>query len=365
MSEPVPGPSGAPAAEDRATWGRGHALVPMVATIAGIYVCYRLTAPFLPALAWALMLAVLVAPLQRWTEARLKRPGLAATLCVVVTALIVVGPALLVAARLIEEAANGALALKAAFESGTWRQAIEGHPVIAPVARLIERQLDLPGTAGNLASWLTNTSASLVRGSVVELIGVLVTFYLLFYFLRDRSAALAALRDLSPLSEPEMDRLFSRVVDIVHATIYGTVAVAAVQGVLSGLMFWWLDLPSPLLWGVVMGLLAVVPVFGAFVVWIPTAIFLALEGNWTKALILTAWGAVVVGGIDNLLYPMLVGNRMKLHTVPAFVAVVGGLIVFGPSGLILGPLAITITASLLEIWRARSPNRGSVGAYWI
>jgi predicted PurR-regulated permease PerM len=139
----------------------------------------------------------------------------------------------------------------------------------------------------------------------------------------------------------------------VQATLYGTVAVAAVQGTLGGLIFWWLGLPTPLLWGLVMGLLAIIPVLGAFVIWVPAAIFLALDGSWGKALILTGWGAVVIGGIDNLLYPMLVGDRLRLHTIPAFVAIVGGLILFGPSGLLLGPLAVTATVFFLELWQVR------------
>ena len=163
-----------------------------------------------------------------------------------------------------------------------------------------------------------------------------------------------SLRALSPLSHADMSRLFSEVADTVHATVYGTLSVAVVQGALGGLMFWWLGLPEPLLWGVVMGLLAVVPVLGAFVIWVPVAIFLALQGNIGDALLLAAWGAVVVGGIDNLLYPMLVGTRLKMHTLVAFVAIVGGLIVFGPSGLILGPVVFTVTRLLLEIWKRPS-----------
>ncbi len=169
--------------------------------------------------------------------------------------------------------------------------------------------------------------------------------------------AFASLLNLSPLSESEMRDIAVRAADTIHATFYGTIVCAAVQGTLGGLMFWWLGLPAPLLWGIIMGLLAVVPLFGAFVVWIPAAALLALDGDWGKALLLTAWGSVVVGGIDNVLYPMLVGNRLRLHTVPAFVAVVGGLVVFGASGVILGPLAVTITLSLLEIWRLRTSRR--------
>ncbi len=103
-----------------------------------------------------------------------------------------------------------------------------------------------------------------------------------------------------------------------------------------------------------MALLAVVPVLGAFVVWIPAALFLASEGSWGKALILTLWGMIVVGTVDNLLRPILVGQRLRLHTVLVFISVVGGIIVFGPAGLILGPVVFTITAELLQIWRNRT-----------
>jgi predicted PurR-regulated permease PerM len=98
-----------------------------------------------------------------------------------------------------------------------------------------------------------------VTGSVLGLLSLLVTFYLLFYFLRDRKMALNWLREMSPLSSAETNRLFARIVDTIEATVYGTVTVAVVQGALGGLIFWWLDL-------MVMGVLAIVPVLGAFVV---------------------------------------------------------------------------------------------------
>jgi predicted PurR-regulated permease PerM len=110
------------------------------------------------------------------------------------------------------------------------------------------------------------------------------------------------------------------------------------------------------LWGVAMGLFAVVPVLGAFVIWVPAALFLALSGSWGKALILTVWGGVIVSLIDNLLYPVLVGKRLRLHTVPVFVALVGGLTLFGAAGLILGPVVLAITVALVDIWRRRTAN---------
>ena len=344
-------------AESASDWGSPihvHALVLMAATGVGIYFCYWMTEPFFPVLAWALALAVLFAPLHRWLESRLRRGNLAATLSVLAVVVIVVVPATFVVDRVVGEAARGAETIRASVESGDWRRAFEAHPKIAPVGQWIEQQFDLPGLVKTAASWLTNTATSFVRGSIVQLVGIVLTFYILFYFLRDRGMALDSLRSFSPLSKADMNRLFGEVFDTVRATVYGTLAVAAVQGTLGGLMFWWLGLPAPLLWGLVMGLLAVVPVLGAFIIWIPAAVFLALDGSVWKALLLTVWGAVVVGGVDNLLYPMLVGRQLKMHTVIAFVSIVGGLIVFGASGLILGPVIFTVTRFLLEIWRRRN-----------
>ena len=342
-----------PGTQDWASRSHVQTVVLATATVLGIYLCYRLAVPFLPALAWAVALAVLFAPLQRRLESRLKRPALAAIISVLIIGVIVVVPVTFLGQRLVMQAAQGAELVEAKVKSGEWRRALDAQPQFAPIADVIEQQIDLPGTLKTFATWLSTAAGSIVKGSVFQLIGFCLTFYLLFFFLRDSRAILQSLRSLSPLSDTEMDRLFGRIGDTIHATVYGTLAVAAMQGFLGGLMFWWLGLSAPLLWGVVMALLAVVPLLGAFIVWLPAAIYLALEGNWGHALILTAWGMFVVGTIDNLLRPILVGNRLKLHTVLAFMSVVGGLMLFGPAGLILGPVTLTTTLVLLEIWRSR------------
>lgn len=252
------------------------------------------------------------------------------------------------------QALAGAGTVTTRVESGEWQRAIESSPRIAGLVGRIAQQVDLPGLVSAVTTWLTNSVASAVVGSVRQAVSLMLTFYLLYYFLRDRVAALTTLRTFSPLSEADTQRLVIRVDDTIHATVYGTLAMAIVQGTLGGLMFWWLGLPAPVLWGVVMGMLAVVPVLGAFVIWIPAALLLALDGEWVKAIVLTVWGGVVVAGIDNVLYPVVVGNRLHMHTIPTFIAIVGGLIVFGAAGVILGPVTLSITLVLLEVWRSRT-----------
>jgi predicted PurR-regulated permease PerM len=335
---------------------RLRAYILVAITLAGLVVCILLTAPFLPALTWAIALAILFTPAHCWVEAKLKKPNLASAVSVLGIGMIIVLPFVIFGSRLISEAVNGAATLKEKAASGEWRRMMEGHSTGAMLADWID-QADIPAALNNATSWLATASASVMRGGILQVVTLLLTFYLLFYFLRDRDAIVDWLRDISPLSEDEMNRLMGRIVDTVRATLYGTVAVAALQGTLGGLIFWWLGLPMPLLWGLVMGLLAVIPVFGAFVVWMPTAVFLALDGNWGQALILAVWGTIAIGCIDNLLYPILVGNRLRLHTVAAFFSILGGVILFGASGLLLGPLTVTVTVFLLELWRIRVRRR--------
>jgi predicted PurR-regulated permease PerM len=338
------------------TWSAprsGRTAVLLAATAIGLFLCYRMALPFLSPLAWALALAVLFTPLQRWLEARLRRPALAASACLLVIGAIVVVPALLVGQQLVAQVAIGAEAVDSEFAHGDLQARIRAQPRLAPIIDAVERHVDLPDAVKSIAAWLSGSAAALVKGSVLQVVALALTFYLLFFFVRDREAALRALRALSPLPDAQTDWLVGRVRDTIFATVYGTLAVASVQGLLGGLMFWVLGLPAPLLWGVVMALFAVVPVLGAFVVWIPAAVVLLLEGRWIAALVLTGWGLLVVGTIDNLLRPVLVGNRLKLHTVLAFLSVVGGLLLFGSAGLILGPMVLTITMGLLEIWARR------------
>ena len=339
-----------------ATMGdRVGAIVLAAATLIGVVLCVLMAAPFLGALTWALVLAIVFATLHARIEARLERPNLAAVISTLIIALVVAAPAAFVLESLVEQGASSAVLVQQSVASGVLQRFLDGHPSIAPIGSWVQRQIDLPTILASLAGWLSNVGASLARRSVLQVIEIVLTFYLLFFFLRDRHAAARLLQKWLPLTHAESRRLFDRVIETVDAMIYGTVAVAVVQGALGGLMFWVLGLPTPLLWGLMMGVLTIVPVVGWFIVWLPAVVFLMLDGSWAKAAILAFFGVVVVGGgIQNVLYPILVGNRLKLHTVAAFISLIGGLILFGPPGFILGPLAVTVTVLLLEIWRERS-----------
>ena len=286
--------------------------------------CWQLVYPFLTPIAWALALAVIAHPLHGWIARRIKQPGIAAGAAVFLIAVGLVALASFVGHSILKEAATGAQTIQAGLETGQWRAQLAANPRLVGALTALEQQANLTGQFHGVAGEIGKRVSQVVTGSAWVIVQLMLTLFVLFYFFRDQRAALGTLRSFVPLSERETDEVLTRVADTIHATIFGTLVVASVQGALGGLMFWWLGLPAPILWGVVMALLAIVPVLGAFVVWVPAAIFLAASGQWGKAAILTVWGGVIVALIDNLLYPILVGKRLRLHTVPVFFAIVGG-----------------------------------------
>lgn len=322
----------------------------------GLYLCWLMALPFLPAIVFSVTLAALSAPIDRILRRRFGSPGIAAAVTTMLVAFVIVIPLLVVLAVLLSEAVRSSDAIGSMIDAGIVDHIRTVHPALAPAVEWLNERIDIPEMlrtgSGAIAAW----GGSVLRGSLEGMVNLLLTFYFLFYLLRDRERALTATADISPLTRGEFDLLATRVAGTIHATVYGTIAVAALQGLLGGLMFWWLGLPAPVLWGVLMGALAVIPFLGAFVIWAPVALYLALSGSYASAILLAAWGTVVVGLVDNVVFPMLVGWRMMMHTVLSFVAIAGGLFVFGTPGVILGPVVTTTSLVLLGLWRQRNIN---------
>jgi predicted PurR-regulated permease PerM len=334
-------------------------------TLLVFYACWRIASPFFAALGWAAVLALVTHPVHRWMAARVPRRNLAAGLAVAVVTLAFVVPVVLVGAAVAREVERGARRLTTGELRERWDGLKRSKPRLAPLLERLERELPVIVGAGAAARQVAGGVAGdvepaggdgrrVLTRTVRGIVEFLVTLFTLFFLFRDADAARGAVRDLMPMTRRRAERVLRRMADTVWATTYGTLVVATIQGTLGGLMFWWLGLPAPALWGVLMALLALIPVLGAFVVWIPAAVFLALEGSWGKALLLTAWGALVIGLVDNILYPSLVGHRLRLHTLVIFIAMVGGLSAFGAVGLFLGPALVTLALELRTIWRVRA-----------
>lgn len=317
------------------------------------WLCWQLVKPFVPSITWALVLAVLAHPLHERIAGKLTRPSLAAAVAVVLVTLAIALPATLVVRQIGVEAVASASTARKLVDADRWKLAIERFPRLAPLREWVQREVDVEEKVGEATTEVAKGVRSVLQRTVDFSIAALVTLFLLFYFLRDKRRILGAISQLVPLAPGETAHVRNDIRDTISAVVFGTLAVAVVQGTLGGLVFWGLGLPAPILWGAVMAVLAILPLFGAALIWIPAALYLAIDGQWEKALLLTAWGTVVIGLIDNLLYPFLVKNKLRIHTVPVFIAVLGGIFAFGATGVVLGPLILAVALALLDIWRRR------------
>ena len=323
------------------------------ATMLGGALCVLVVYPLLAPILWATVLAIVTRPLHRRIERHVRHPSAAAALIVGVVALLVAMPFAFVATQLLQETAEAADFLKSGEASRLWREILERARLLSTVIHWIERHADVQSLVGQWTGGTARLLHRVLSGSIAGAAGWLIMFFMLFFLVRDRVRMLSAVERLLPLSRAEVREVFGVTVDTVHATIWGTIAVGLVQGTLGSLVFWWLKLPAPLVWGAVMALLSLLPVLGAAIVWLPVSAYLALNGQWQDALVLAAFGAIVIGLVDNLLYPLIVKDRLHLHAVPVFVSIIGGLIVFGASGVVLGPLLLVVTDTLVRIWRRR------------
>ena len=320
-------------------------------TLLGVALCTIVAFPLLAPILWAATLAIVADPLHRRAERRFGHGSVAAAAVTTGVALLVALPFGLVAARLVLEAADLLAWVQSGEAARLWQESLARRPRIAEAAEAISRRIDLKALVGEWTGGAAKLLRGVLVGSVAVATGWLIMIFVLFFFLRDRARVLATVTRFLPLTAGEVNELFKVTADTVHATVYGTLGVALFQGTLGGLVFLWLGLPAPLLWGAVMAVLSVLPVLGAALVWMPAAAYLALQGQWSDAIILSVFGVVVISLVDNLVYPLIVKGRIRLHAVPVFIAILGGLIAFGVSGIVLGPLLLAVTDALVTMWR--------------
>ena len=345
----------------------------LAATAVALYLCWSMLQPFVEVVLWAIVLVIVFFPVHKRILARVGSPGWSAVLSCLLVIVVILVPLTLLTFAVGNELASFAQMLKPKEgETGGGAAAAAAglldpnSPYLGPVVRWLGQYFDLSkldsqkfiserleGLSGAIASRTLGFVGGFV-GFVVEVFFVIFTMYYLF---RDGERLRAAAYEMVPLSDSKAREIFDRTGEVISASVYGVLVIAVIQGVLGGLAFWVLGLPSPLLWGVVMIFLSMIPMLGAFIVWVPAAIFLAVTGHWPKALILAVWGGLVIGSVDNFLRPKLVGERTRLHELLVFFSVLGGLQVFGVLGIVLGPVIVAITLALLDVLRQADDHK--------
>src|SRR5882757_5269535 len=322
-------------------------------TLGVLILCGLLLQPFFSGIVGAIVLAVVTQRPYDWLASKIKNRSLCAAVALVIIVLAVIIPAFFLA----QELGQQALSTINAFRSGAHQEKITSfianRPALAAYIEDFTSSIDINNVARSIAAYVGGNLVGVLAHSFRIITRLVVMLFLLFFLLRDRTLALASLRSLLPLHEDESTELLTRVGDTILATALGRLTIAVVQGVLAGLAFWVLGVPGIILWAFTLTACAMIPAFGSFLVWGPVAIYLGLTGHWGKAALLAVWGAVIVSTIDNILYPILVGSHLRAHTATILLSVLGGIAVFGPIGIVLGPVLFTLASTLLDIWHLR------------
>jgi predicted PurR-regulated permease PerM len=340
---------------DSQFYARTFALLVLLAVT---YLLYLVLAPFFAPIAWAFFIAFLLHPTHAWIARRSGRPTASAGLLTVATLVILVGPLTALGAAF---AAQVAELLRYAQQFAAEHRApaptdLADIPVVGTVLAWLDQNAgvslaQVQAWAVQVARTVLGSLASLGQkaflGALGTVIGFLLMLFILFFAIRDGRAMFAALRELVPMSRDEKARLFGHLASVLRAMVYGTGVTAIVQGVLIGIGFAVIGLPSPIVFGVLAALLALVPMAGTPVVWVPAVIVLAVQQRYYAAAFMLAWGGFVVT-IDNFLRPWLVSGRAQVSTLTVFIGVLGGVGAFGPIGIFLGPLVLALAIALVN-----------------
>jgi len=313
--------------------------------------------PFFGTIMWSAIIALLFTPLHRWLTVRLhERRTAAALLTLLIVLVIVILPVALLTASLAREA----ILVYQGLQSGELNPEsyLQGVFTALPswITVLLDRfgLVDFTALQRQLAAALMQASQfiamhtfSIGQNTFNLVANVFITLYLAYFLIRDGERLVRVVRNAIPLAPAHKQELFGKFTTVIRATVKGTLIVAAIQGVLGGVAFWFLDVRSPLLWGVLMAFLSLLPVIGAGLVWLPVAIYLFAIGAVWQAIALIAYGVLVIGLVDNMLRPILVGKDTQMPDYVVLITTLGGIAVFGINGFVVGP---AIAAMFIAVW---------------
>ncbi|MBI3872801.1 MAG: AI-2E family transporter [candidate division Zixibacteria bacterium] len=348
----------------------GAALLALIAVV--FFLFYRIIAPFLVPIAWAAILVVSVQPAHKWLGRRVRRPWLCALISTVAVALLILLPCGYLTFALVGEAIGMYGRMQTWWGSeAALKLAARLDPVVSTLSDRFKGVVDLThwnfrdavmGAVGKFGAFIVGFGSTALANIARVGFQFGVMLISMYYLFKDGPALVGHIETSIPLPASRAAHMLAHITAVVRATIYGGLAVAGIQGICGGLLFWILGLHSAVFWGTVMGFLSLVPLLGAFIVYIPAAIVLFIAGSYIKAAILVLVGIGLVSQIDNFIKPMLMSSRTQLHPLLIFFAIGGGVSVFGFLGLVLGPVIAAVFVAMFDLYRNALRETGDTPA---
>ncbi len=344
---------------------REYFLVSLFFLIAAVfvYLFYKLIIPFFAPIAWAAVFVILFRPLYDRLLRRLHSPNLTSLIMSLFIVVLIIGPLGYILLLLLNQAAAAVAGINTLYRAGKfddflrlympWLEGIRlklsqfYDLTDISVDELIKEGLDkVTGFVLQQATWIVTNAAKAIFYFVIMI-------FTMFYFFRDGAQLVAKTKRLMPIPDEQIERVFGRLRDVIYATMYGGIVVAVIQGVLGGLLFAVMGLPSAIFWGAVMVFLSIIPFLGAFVVYLPAGVFLMLSGSYVKGILMIAIGTIVISQSDNIIRPYLISGRTEMHPLLLFFAIMGGVAMFGLLGVVVGPLIAAVFVAIIRLFEVR------------
>ena len=327
-----------------------------------LYQVYLVFAGFLIPAIWAAILALVFYPAYGALLRRLKRAGLAAGIMTLAIYLMVLLPSLTLGGMVVNQAQELYALVKEKVESGevrTWLEHARENRMVAMSKRFVPpsiiEKVDLADVGLQASKAGTEFLVGQIGGLARNIANVVVSFFgtliILFFFFRDGERMVLRLRDVLPMEARHKDAIFAKFYETMLAVVQGMTVTALAQALLSGLAFWVLDVPFWLLLALTAGLASFIPLGGAALIWVPAAIWLAIFGWWGHAIALALWGTLVISVSDNIIRPLIIGEKTGVSTLFLFFGILGGLQAYGVLGVFLGPALLATIVAVFRIYR--------------
>ncbi len=294
--------------------------------------------------------ALVLYPLFAKINHKIKSKNICSILVVILFLLILVIPSLFAIGAVANETYKSYEKVSTYFETNNF---CDSNGAICSEIMKFGVDLDVKNIIKNVSNYVFDKGTVFAKNIAKTGFAIFIMLFSMFFFLRDGKELVLYLESLVPMERKDKHKIFLKFKEVCQATIYGNIIVALVQGTLGGIGFAIFGISNPFLWGIVMAILALLPFGGTSIVWIPAGIIMISLGNMFAGIGILVWGGLIVGLIDNLLKPKLIGDRANLHPLLVFVSVIGGLWAFGFIGVLLGPVLASLLMVLLEMYKVR------------
>ncbi|MEK6900979.1 MAG: AI-2E family transporter [Nanoarchaeota archaeon] len=323
-----------------------------------LVVSFFIIKPFLLAIFSGALLAYLFYPFYRFLSPRVRSPVVASVVVCVFVLLLILVPGIFLVKTIVEQAYVIFVLVKQRLAEGlfvscqnSFCQALENlanDPTVSYQVQEISREV---------THWVIQKGSALLVSVPRIVINLFIVFFVMFYFLKDGEKLHERLHTYLRLKKSKYATFVGRIKEIIHGIVFGYFIVALVQGAVGAIGFFLFGVSSPLFWGVIMGLLALIPYVGTGFVWLPAALFIFVDGlsqDSTSLMVkgagLFVYGAVLISGIDNIIRPKLMGEKAKVHPAIILLGIFGGILIFGPLGIIIGPVVLALTSEIVTTY---------------